>query len=112
MVLPVALNIETDDPNAGRGDRFLNIAKNLLTINRPKSKMTICEPITLDPIDPQDIELMKRWITARENQVPSNLNPEEQRKAKEAFRRMWQDGDKVMYALAKALPPKSRGILG
>lgn len=110
VILPVALEIKTEDPDTGRADRSSNVAKKLLTGNRPKSKMTICEPITLDPIDPANIELMKRWLTARQDQKPSGLTSEEHKKAKETFRRMRQDGEKVMYALAKALPPERRGV--
>lgn len=110
VILPVALDMDTNDPDTGRGDRISNILKNLVTGKRPKSKMTICEPIALDPIEPSDIELMKKWITARQAQAHSDLNPEEQRKAKEAFRRMRQDGEKVMLALAAALPLERRGV--
>lgn len=110
VVLPVALEMHTDDKDTGRADRISNGVKKILTGNRPKSKMTICEPITLDPIDPANIELMKRWLTARQDQKPSGLNSEEQKKAKETFRRMRWDGEKVMYALAKALPPERRGV--
>lgn len=109
-VLPVALDIYTNDSDTGRADRMPKIAKDFLTGNRPKSKMTICEPITLDPIDSSSIELMKKWIVARLDRKPSGLNPEEQEKAKGAFRRMRQDGERVMYALAEALPPEKRGV--
>ncbi len=91
----------TDDPDTGRGDRGSNIAKKLLTGNRPKSKMTICEPITLDPIDPSVIELMK---------IRTGIEPEDRKRVIEAFKRMREDGKKVMYALAQALPPEKRGI--
>lgn len=112
VVLPVALDIYTDDPNMGRADRMsaIKTAKDIVTGNRPKSKMTICEPIILDPIDPLDIDLMKRWVIARVSKKPIDLNPEEREKAVAAFKRMRQDGEKVMYVLAEALPPERRGI--
>lgn len=111
VVVPVVLDMHTDDEGIGRIDRKFNIVKNLLMGNRPKSKMTICEPITLDSIDPSSIELMKKWIMARSDRKPSGLNLKEQEKAAEAYRRMRQvDGSKVMYAIAQALPLEKRGI--
>lgn len=110
VVLPVALDIYTDDPDTGRADRKGNIAKKFLTGNRPKSKMTICEPITLDLIDSADIELMKKWLMGRLNRIPLNLNIEERKRAVETFKRMRQDGERVMYALAEKLPPEKRGV--
>ncbi len=110
VIVPVVLDMQTDYEETGRVDKKLNIVKNLLMNNRPKSKMTICEPITFDPIDPLDFELMKKWIKARVNKKPSGLNSKEQEKAENVYRRMRQvDGSKVMYALAKALPMEKRG---
>lgn len=111
VVVPVALDIQTDNEDTGRIDRLSNIAKNLILGKRPKSKMTICEPITLDPIDPLSMELMKKWIMARADQKPSGLSSKEEEKAKEAYRKMREDdGSKVMYAIAQALPAEKRGI--
>lgn len=109
-ILPVVLDIYTDDPDTGRIDRKFNAAKKLLTGKRPKSKMTICEPITLDFIDPSSIELMKKWLMARLNRKPSGLNSEDQGKAMETQKKMRRDSERVMYALAKALPAEKRGI--
>jgi hypothetical protein len=110
VVLPVALDVYTDDSDVGRLDRASKVAKNLITGKRPKSKMTICEPIILDPIESSDIVLMKKWLTARLDQTPSELNSEEREKAVKAFKRMRQDGEKMMYALAEALPSEKRGV--
>lgn len=111
-ILPVVLDIDTDNEDTGRVDRIPLIAKNLLTRNRPKSKMTICEPITLGPIDASSIELMKKWITARSDRKSSGLSLEDQKRAMEAQKKMRQDSEKVMYVLAQALPPEKRGIWG
>lgn len=111
VVVPVVLDMYTDDEGIGRIDRKLNIIKNLFMGKRPKSKMTICEPISLDPIDPLNIELMKKWIKARLDRKPSGLNFKDEEKAAEAYRRMRQvDGSKIMYALAQALPLEKRGV--
>lgn len=107
VVVPVALNIQTDNEDTGRIDRLSNIVKNLILGKRPKSKMTICEPITLDPIDSSSMELMKKWIMARADQKPSGLSSKEEEKAKEAYRKMREDdGNKVMYALAEGFGTK------
>lgn len=112
VVLPVALDMYTDDEDAGRDDRRMLIVKNLLTGNRPKTKMTICEPVVFDFIDAASLALMKKWRMER-YQKHSNLKPEDQEIARETFKKVRdQDGGKVMRALAKALPPEKRGIWG
>lgn len=112
VVLPVALDIYTNDEDLGRIDRISNIVKNLLTANKPKSKMTICEPIILDPINSLDIDLMKRLMQSKIEQKPSGLNSEEEKIAVETNKKIRRDSEKIMYALAYALPPEKRGIWG
>ena len=111
VILPVTLNIYTDDEDMGRADRMSKIAKNLLSGKRPKSKMTICEPIILDPISPSSIKLITEWLVAKRDGEYSDLKPEEQERARGVFGKMRQkDGEKLMYALAAALPPERRGV--
>ena len=111
VILPVTLNIYTDDEDMGRADRMSKIAKNLLSGKRPKSKMTICEPIILDPISPSSIKLITEGLVAKRDGEYSDLKPEEQERARGVFGKMRQkDGEKLMYALAAALPPERRGV--
>lgn len=112
VVLPIALDIYTDNEDLGRIDRIPSIIKNLLTGNRPKSKMTICKPLILDPINSLEIDLMKRLIQAKIEQKPSGLNSKEEKIAVETNKKIRRDSEKVMYALAYVLPPEKRGIWG
>lgn len=112
VVLPVVLDIYTDDEDLGRIDRISKIIKNLLTDNRPKSKMTICKPIILDPINSLDIDLMRRLMQAKIEQKSSGLNSKEGKIAVETNKKIRRDSERVMYAFAKVLPPEKRGIWG
>ncbi len=84
-------------------------AKRLIQRNRPQASVSFGQPIELEPIPKEDLQLLERFINIP---LRKTLTDEEKDRANAVYQKMMQEGETVMLALSEMLPPEKRGKWG
>ncbi len=106
VILPVAVDIESKNPNEAPGIAGKTMGKMLY--QRPRATVAVCEPIKLARIE--GVEIIQRLMAKRAN--GEKTTPEERAEFSRVREALQAQADMVMGKLAEALPEQKRGEYG
>lgn len=111
VVLPVALDIQTDKP-VGMSADVRGTIRRLLKRQRPNTRMIIGKPFTLDKINDSHLEQFGKYassISKLEGASLEQLSPEDKANAKMVLRRLREQSNLIMRSIADLLPEEKKG---
>lgn len=111
VVLPVALDIQTDKP-VGMSADVRGTVRRLLKRQRPNTRMIIGKPFTLDKINDSHLEQFGKYassISKLEGASLEQLSPDEKANAKMILKRLREQSNLIMRRVADLLPEEKKG---
>lgn len=106
LILPVALDIQSDKPT-GMSNDTINTIKRFILRKKPDANMIIGKPIMLSVINKADLEYVKKLY---QNTTKQQISKQDMKKAKAVLKKIKEQAQIIMEALTKILPPEKRAI--
>lgn len=106
LILPVAVDIQTAYP-IGMSADIRGAAKRLLTGEKPDVKVVIGSALKLDEIPDEELRLFGPYLKRKSK---NSLSEEWERMGEKVFKKIVNDGNTIMKAIASLLPREKRGI--
>ena len=119
LILPVFVDIDYNRVKQGLVDIPATATRNLLLHNKPNSEVIVDEPIELDAVPREQIEIAMKWLMYRtryqrpgesQEDMTAEFSQEEREIAKNTFGILKKQGDQIIITLGKHLPPERQGI--
>jgi hypothetical protein len=106
LVVPVLVDIDYEQVKRGSIDKPLRSAINIATGHRPHSRVVVYEPMELEPIPKEDLDLL---IEKRLSGNPVMLQGETKRRVDNTYAMLRSQGDDILMSIARDLPDERLG---
>ena len=106
MILPAALDIQSDMP-IGMADDKINSIKRFILGKKPNARIIIGKPIKFSPIEQHDLKQMADYF---ENKIKNQFKNQDLEKIQITITKIKEQAQTIMKVLADMLPQEKRAI--